>query len=264
MKRWLAALFLTAASASALAGSQAATQATFAPERVISFAKQVERVAAEKGAYAFIIARQGRPESELPEGIEFTHTAIAVYSNITLDDGTTVPGYAIHNLYQMAEDRDHSRLVTDYPVDFFWGAQALKTGIIIPSLAVQQRLVDIYTAGEDKKLHNPNYSVIANPFNSRYQNCTEFTLDVVNAAIYHTTETTQLKANAKAYFTAQPVKVSRLKLGLGSLFADGLHTSDHKRRIETATFHSMARYLAQYNLTQDSFVMTEDGQISQL
>jgi hypothetical protein len=42
---------------------------------------------------------------------------------------------------------------------------------------------------------------LANPFNIQFQNCTEFTLDLINAAIYQTKDIAQLKANAKAYFT---------------------------------------------------------------
>jgi hypothetical protein len=33
----------------------------------------------------------GRPLSEMPEGMHFTHVAFAVYSNITLADGSNVP-----------------------------------------------------------------------------------------------------------------------------------------------------------------------------
>ncbi|MCP4696531.1 MAG: DUF2145 domain-containing protein [Gammaproteobacteria bacterium] len=35
-------------------------------------------------------------------------------------------------------------------------------------------------------------------FSSRFQNCTEYVLDVLNAAIYQTNDIKQLKANASA------------------------------------------------------------------
>ncbi|WP_418138789.1 DUF2145 domain-containing protein [Marinomonas sp. RS-M-Aa-14] len=119
------------------AGSQATEQAVIEPERIIKFAKNVEKYAASNGARAFIIARVGRPKKDLPEGINYTHTAIAVYSNIQLSNGATVQGYAIHNLYQLDGEADRSKLVIDYPVDFFWGVQELKAGIIIPSKEIQ-------------------------------------------------------------------------------------------------------------------------------
>ncbi len=159
----------------AIAGSNSTAEAKFAPERIVKFAKNVEKYAASQGAHAFIISRVGRAEKDLPRGIRYTHTAVAVYSNITLDSGEVVRGYAIHNLYQKSDKPEKSQLITDYPVDFFWGAQALKAGIIIPTPEIQQRLIDLIASGENAKLHNDNYSVIANPFNQQFQNCTEHT-----------------------------------------------------------------------------------------
>src|SRR5690606_22934133 len=86
-----------------MAGSEAGGASHFTPEAIGQFAKSVEHYAAEAGARAFIIARQGRPESELPDGIRFTHTAIAIYSTVTTADGRQLKGYAIHNLYQKSD-----------------------------------------------------------------------------------------------------------------------------------------------------------------
>ena len=46
------------------AGSQANKQAVIAPEKIVKFAKDVEKYAAAHGARAFIIARVGRPEKD--------------------------------------------------------------------------------------------------------------------------------------------------------------------------------------------------------
>jgi len=126
MKNLVITLLLIFITTLAHAGSNQATEAKFKPEEIATFAKNVEKYAAEKGARAFIIARVGQAQSELPKGINFTHTAIAVYSEITLDDGKKVKGYAIHNLYQDAKNSNESSLVTDYPVDFFWVYRSLK------------------------------------------------------------------------------------------------------------------------------------------
>ncbi|MCG8552310.1 MAG: hypothetical protein MI799_18055, partial [Desulfobacterales bacterium] len=55
--------------------SQASGEIHFKPEKIIKFAKKVEKTLAQKGARAAIIARVGRPRNKLPEGIRFTHTA---------------------------------------------------------------------------------------------------------------------------------------------------------------------------------------------
>ncbi|QOL25616.1 DUF2145 domain-containing protein [Thalassotalea sp. LPB0316] len=248
----------------AFAGSAQTSEIKHSVESVEKFAKQVERYAANKGARAFIIGRVGRPESELPKGIKFTHTAIAIYSSIELDTGEIVKGYAVHNLYQKEGQLDKSELIIDYPVDFFWGVDALKAGIIIPAPALQERIIALIAEGKDSLLHNENYSVIANPFNNEFQNCTEHTLNIVNASIYQTTDVTQLKANTKAHFKPQRIKVNPVKLMLGNIFVDDVSTSDHGRKIYTTTFTSIGGYLQENELLSEAVVLTPEGEVSQL
>ncbi len=251
-------------SQSANAGSQATGEALFSPEEVVDFAKQVEQYAAQQQAYAFIIGRQGRPDKDLPKGITFTHVAVAVYSNIELDNGEIVQGYAIHNLYQRAKDPGRSDIIVDYPVDFFWAAKAMKAGIIIPTPAIQKKLVDLIASGQHKALHNPHYSVVANPHNRYRQNCTEFTLDVLQAAIYQTDDIDRIKQNSQAYFKPQPVNMSRFKLALGGMFSDGVTLNDHKGKVATATFGSLQRYMKQYGLAEQAVIIQSNGTTTQL
>ena len=63
----------------------------FKAEEVISFAKKVERTLASKGAHVAILARMGRPLSEMPPGMHFTHVAFVVYSQIQTADGRVIP-----------------------------------------------------------------------------------------------------------------------------------------------------------------------------
>lgn len=248
-------------SSQVFAGSQAPSKAVFSPEEIVAFAKHVERYAASKGAHAFIIGRTGRPTSELPKGIQYTHTAVAVYSAIQLQSGETEYGYAIHNLYQRANQPGKSDIIVDYPVDFFWGAQVLQAGIVIPTPSVQQKLVNLIAQQKHLGLHNPKYSVVANPFNSKRQNCTEYTLDMLQSAIYNTSDTRRIKANNKAYFNPQTVHMSRMKLALGSLVSDGVSLSDHNGKVRTATFTTIANYLHHYELATDVVDLTPDTQI---
>jgi len=259
----ISAILIILIPASSWAGSTSKQQAVLDPIAIKKFAKDIEKYAAAQGARAFIIARAGRPEKDLPKGIKFTHTAIAIYSSITLTDGEQVKGYAIHNLYQKEGELDKSSLVVDYPVDFFWGVQSLKAGIIIPTPQLQQRLMEAIATGKNKQIHNKDYSVIANPFNDQFQNCTEHTLDVINAAIYQTTDINRLKANAKAYFKPQKVKVSPFKLMLGKMFMDDVTTKDHPKKIYTATFSTIAQYLENNELL-DTAVIFKQNKIKSL
>jgi hypothetical protein len=264
MKSKIIFILITLFFAPVWAGSQANKQSVIEPEKIVEFAKDVEKYAAAKGARAFIIARVGRPKKDLPKGIDYTHTAVAIYSNIQLASGEIAQGYAIHNLYQVDGKPNRSELVQDYPVDFFWGAQTLKAGIIIPSEEIQSRLIELIASGKNRDLHNPKYSVISSPMNSQLQNCTEHTLDLINASIYQSTDIKKLKANTRAHYTAQRVRTSRFKLMFGSLLMDDVTTKDHRGKIATATFGSIYKYLNQYQLAEHAVSFYGNGQIMTL
>lgn len=219
----------------------------FPAEQIIKFAKQVERTLAAKGARVAVLARMGRPAAELPEGMHFTHVAFAVYSEITTSDGRKIPGYAIHNLYQKIDRPEISELAQDFPVDFFSGAAQLEAGIIIPSPELQRRLLTVIGSPTYSKVHDPHYSVIANPYTVEKQNCTEFVLDVINAAIYQTDDIKMIKAATGNYFEAQTVNVNPFKLMLGSMFAKDVSTSDQSGTPVTATFEKIGEYLKKYD-----------------
>lgn len=230
----------------------------FSPEEIVKFTKKVEKTLASKGAYVAVLARMGRPASELPEGMRFTHVAFAVYSQITTADGRKVPGYAIYNLYQQNDHPNVSDLVQDFPVDFFSGVSVMEAGIIIPSANLQKRLLDVIASPVYKELHDPHYSLIANPYTVGKQNCTEHTLDVISAAIYQTNDIKVIKANEKAYFEAQPVKVSPLKLALGSMLSAEISTSDQTGEPVTATFETIAKYLQKYDTGSEVVTIIPD------
>ncbi len=239
--------------------SPATTDApSFPPEKIIQLAKKVEKTLAGKGARVAIIGRIGRPASEMPEGMRYTHAAFAVYSEITTVDGRKLAGYATFNEYQGERQPDTSSLVQDYPVDFYASAAELEAGIIIPSAELQRRLLAVITSPTYQSLHEPHYSAIANPYTLGRQNCTEFVLDVIHAAIYQTADIEVIKANERAFFVAQPVHVNPVKLMLGSLLSAEISLSDQPSAPPvTATFETLGRYLQQYDRAE-VFYLTPD------
>ncbi len=219
----------------------------FSADQIIKFSKKVEKILAAKGARVAIVSRMGRPLSELPEGMHYTHAGFALYSEITTLDGRKLPGYAMYNLYQNSDRPDASALVQDFPVDFFAGVATLESGVIIPSAELQKRLLGVIASPTYVALHNSHYSAIANPYTLGKQNCTEFVLDVINAAIYQTDNIKVIKANETAYFDAQKVNVNPLKLMLGALFSAEISTSDQPGTPVTATFETISHYLEKYD-----------------
>ncbi len=242
----------------AYAGSASGGEPQFRAEQLVNLSKSLERQIAARGARVALVSRIGRPRNDLHDGIEFTHVAFTVYSKTTTDDGRTVPGYAMYNLYQSDEKPNTSFLKQDYTLDYYAAVYELRAGVIIPSPRMQERLLKVIFSSTYEALHNPRYSATSNPLNDRYQNCTEFVLDVINAAIYDTSDYRQIKANEAAYFEPEPVRVGALKLFLGSIFVPDITTSDHSGPVATATFRSLARYMQSHGIADEVFTVQVD------
>lgn len=138
-------------------------------------------------------------------------------------------------------------MVQDFPVDFFSGVSVLEAGIIIPSVELQKRLLSVISSPTYAALHNPNYSVIANPYKTSKQNCTAFVLDVINSAIYQTSDINIIKSNERKFFTAQEVNVNPVRLMLGAMFSSEVAMSDQDDTPVTATFETISRYLVKFD-----------------
>jgi hypothetical protein len=132
----------------------------------------------------------------------------------------------------------------------------LEAGIIIPKPELQKRMMRVIASESYANLHNPNYSAVSNPFNSRYQNCTELTLDIIQAAVYQTDDIRQIKTNEMAYFKPQPVNVGPLTMLLSSIFMPDIATADHQGgKIRTATFTTIAAYMQEHGLAAEQLTV---------
>lgn len=241
------------------AGSAETAQAQIARTEVNAFANKVQLDLASRGAQIAIVGRIGRNPEDLPSGIEYTHVAYWVYSKMQRADGETFTGYRVYNLYQTQDDDTVSRLVQDSPSDFFAGVYTLDAGVIVPDPRLQKRLLDTIASPAYNDLHNANYSVLANPKTVQFQNCTEHTLDVLMASLYGTTDRAQIKANVKAHFNPQPVRISGIKRMLAPAASAALTTQDHGSQIATATFGSIARFMKDYELSDHIYRFTAKG-----
>lgn len=254
-----AALIIVLLPSLSWAGSTQADAPVLAPKSVASFSKTVERTLAERGAHVAIVGRIGRDPKTLPAGIKYTHVAYWVYSQNQRADGSSYKGYRVYNLYQQGEDGRTSKLIQDTPADFFAGAFKLDAGIIIPDARLQKKLLRVIASDTYSDLHNPNYSVLANPKSLTFQNCTEHTLDVLMASLYGTQSKAQIKANIAAYFVPQPVKINGIKRVLAPAASPALTTVDHGGKVATATFSSIARFMQQNDLHDSIFRQTTSG-----
>jgi len=244
--------------ASALSGNgRAADHAPIDAERTVDFAKQVEKSLARHGARVAFVARVGRPQSELPSGVQYTHVGLAVYSSITTKDGRTIPGYATYNLYQKQYSSNQSELIQDYMLDFFTGVQELRAGIIIPHVKLQARLLSRIADGSFIDLHNKRYSLISNPYNNMYQNCNEYLLNLIQSGIYDTTDMAVIKQSITQHFQAFRLPVNPLAAIVGGIFSKEIAVHDHPDNFQTVTFGSLGQFLEQYELTTENYTLIE-------
>ncbi|MGZ3378430.1 MAG: DUF2145 domain-containing protein [Phenylobacterium sp.] len=245
-----------AAPAAAQDSSARSVAAHFTAPEAATFSKQIERDLAARDARVAMVFRTGRPRSQLPDGIAYTHGAFWVYRTIATDDGRQLSGYAVYNLYAgdgHAWPKNQSRLVQDYPFDFTRGSSVDDVAVIIPSPEMQRRIIAVIDSPTYEKLHNPAYSLVANPWASRFQNCNNFMLDVVGAAAWDTTDPARITADLKAHYQPTIVKAGPLMRLFGPIADSRLRTDDQKGPIRTATYESMSAFMDKNGLLQAAY-----------
>lgn len=227
-------------------------------EQAVVFAKQIEHDLAAKGARLAMVFRTGEPRETLPEGISYTHGGFWTYVPISLDDGRVVKGYAIYNLYRgdgKTLARDKSYLHQDFPLDFAAASGVDDVGVIIPTPEMQRRILTIMDSPTYKAMHIEAYSLVSNPFDLKYQNCTEFMLDIVAAAAWETTDMAQIKANLKAHFKPSVVEASAFERFFAPIMHKEIKTDDQGGKILTATYDSLAAFMKDNGLLQEAYVL---------
>jgi hypothetical protein len=254
MLRLIACLILVACLAQpAGAESDRRPVDRFTLAEAADYSKQIERELAQRGAYVALVFRSGRPRADLPDGIRYTHGAFWVYGPIETVDGETVYGYAVYNLYHDEEDTGRSRLVQDWPLDFTRGDAVGQAGVIVPTPQMQVRVLDVIASDTYDALHQPAYSLLSNPTDLRFQNCTEFLLDVVASAAWLRSDRMQIKVNLAAYFSPTELRIGWWQRLTARWFDRRIRFDDHEGPVHIATFTSIADFMEAFSLADEIF-----------
>lgn len=256
-----AALALAAAAPAPAAAQDSSAQAAashLAPAEAAAFSKQIERTLADRGARVALVFRSGRPREDMPDGLAYTHGALWVHRTVAGADGAPRQGYAVYNLYHgdgvtLAKGRSH--LVQDWPLNFAAGSMEDDVAVILPTPEMQRRLLAVVDSPTYARLHNPSYSLTANPLRRLHQNCNTFLLDVVAAAAWETAEPAQLSANLRAHFRPSRVAAPLLLRVFGPAVDERLHTDDQSGPIVTASYESIRDFMAEHHLSSSSFTV---------
>jgi hypothetical protein len=253
------------APAAAQDSSGAAAADHLTAEEARAFSKEIEQALAARGAVVAFVFRAGRPREDLPEGFGYTHGAFWVYQPALLPDGREVKGYAVHNLYSGDGEslpETKSKLAQDFPFDFAAGSHEDDVAIIVPTREVQQRLYGVIASPAYGALHVEDYSLVSNPADARYQNCNEFLLDVLAAAVWETADYAQIKVNLAASFTPSRVKPGALKRLFAPLVDARLRTGDHDGPVETVTFESLAAFMQDHGYADEVLRLARGAEAS--
>lgn len=173
------------------------------------------------GAQVAIVARVGQDLSRY--GLRYSHLGIARRDPAS---GT----------WMMVEELNrcgtaHSTLYADGFGNFFLDDMfAYEAKVVIPSAAVQRQLDAALASGTAMRLHEPRYNEIAYPWRTRYQNCNQWVLETLAAAL--DPQAVASRATAQAWLRAAGYRPSTLHVApfeqLGAqLFATNIAFDDH-------------------------------------
>lgn len=165
--------------AAALAG----TGAKCVQETGVDFEKFRKAQSAALGVYEYLnssdadVALVGRIGSDKSDrGVLYTHAGLIFRNH---PKGTWLFTHLLRDC-----DSAESNLFDEGLFDFFNGSpfsyQAL---VVVPTREVQDRLQELHRGPVPRRLHQPRYNTLANPFRTRFQNSNQWVLEMLAAAI---------------------------------------------------------------------------------
>jgi hypothetical protein len=228
----------------------------FGPEAIESLADRLNDELDARRANVAILARSGRPRSELPRGISYTHVAFAVFEPVRDAKGEVYHTYTVYNLYQGDGGRaDRSYLKQDLTYDFVAGTAEQDIAVCVPSEELQARIIAVIRSPAYRALHTPQYNLAANPWVDRFDNCVTHTLKICMAAIYQTHDRERIYRNIRAHFEPTPIRFGLIKT-VGTHFVDGMsHEDVDPRGLQTASYDSLHVFLAANGLVKENFLV---------
>ncbi len=242
----LAAAAQPASAQESLAAPATAGGPHFTGAQSTAFAFQIEQELTRRGAGLAVVFRSGRPRDKLPKGIAYTHGAFWVRRAFTEPDGKVTFGYLVYNLYAgdgVATPPDQSTLVQDFPTDFTPGSAMDDVAILIPTPAMQAKIVAAIDGPAYEAMHIDSYSLIANPLLPLHQNCNSFMLDVIAAAGWGIDNPATIRARLKARYTPATVSVGAVERLLAPMSDPRVKTDDQGLTLRTATYESIAAFM---------------------
>lgn len=219
----------------------------------LELAHRVHRHLEDQGATAAIVARVGRDLSQ--HGLRYSHAGL-----VLREPGA--PRWRVVHLLNHC-GRGDSELYEQGLGNFFLDDLFRhEAAVLVPSHELQQALRDAVAAGVGRTLHQREYSLIANPWATSYQNSNQWLLELAAAAVSGARD----RRAAQAWLKQADYRPGELRIGaltrIGSrLTAANVRFDDHPwessggSRFAVVTVESVLLHLAKTDRTVGQSVL---------
>lgn len=253
MKRFLANLLLACAAAGAVP-VQAGQQCDSKPlslgevERSLDLAQRSLQALEASGAQVAIIARAGQDLSQY--GLRYSHVGLA------WRDHPAGRWVALHLLNDCGTA--HSALYNEGLGNFFLtDLHQHKAQVILPSPALQQRLLQVLASRTPLRMHEARYNMLAYAWSTRYQNSNQWVLETLAAAAAAPGRV-ESRAEAQQWlgeagYRATPVHLNAATRLGARMFRANVAFDDHpvgprmQGRIATVTVDGIEQFMRNYD-----------------
>lgn len=238
------AAMVALSAGTARAGSQCTERALKAEEfaKASAMAVKLRRALDESGAKVALVGRVGSDISA--HGLRYTHVGFVQR------DHPKGRWMFVHLLNECGSNR--SGIYDEGLINFFLDDLfAYDAVVAIPTADLQDRLDAALSGPTVARIHSPNYSMIAYPFSTKYQNSNQWVLELLAAAQANgavTRQSVQDDLKRRGY-TADKVGISAFKRLGAALFRANVRFDDHPEeesntaRYSVVSVRSVLRYL---------------------
>jgi hypothetical protein len=191
-------------------------------EQAVGLAQAVTQALDATQAQVAIVGRVGSDQSL--RGIRYTHVSIALRDH---PKGRWIVTHLLNSCGQAQSELYDEGLGAFYLDDVF----AFESKVVVPSPRVQAALQAAVLGPLKRKLHEREYSVIANPWRTRFQNSNNWALELAASALAGpnevSTRSTAQSWLARAGFVPNKVTIGAADRAKTRLFAANVRYSDH-------------------------------------
>lgn len=190
--------------------------------KALALATDVFQYLDRSGAKVALLGRVGSDQSA--RGVRYTHVAFATRDH-------PKGRWAVTHVLNICGQGD-SDIYDEGLANFFLDeVHAFESKLVIPSPAVQAALTDLLAGPMKRKMHQRDYSLIAYPWDTRFQNSDGWALELSAAALAPRGEISS-RAQAQAWLRRAGYVPSRIRIGVGErigtrLFAANVRYGDH-------------------------------------